>query len=405
MKVLHILDHSLPLQSGYSFRSLSILSAQRSRGWYPVVVTSPKHEASWKGSWCPEEVIDGIRYYRCGGISTAFMPFVNERRILTTISRRLHEVIGTEKPDLLHAHSPSLNALPALWVGKRWHLPVVYEIRAFWEDAAVDHGSYREDSWKYRLVRSSETFVCKRADHVTVLCQGLQRDLVERGIPAEKTSVVYNGIDPGNFQAVRPDYEFQREWNLCGKKVIAFLGSFYRYEGLDLLVSAMCQLKQEFPDAVLVLAGGGEVEAELKEMTSSLGLVDTVRFVGRVPHHRIPGIYQLADLLVYPRRAMRLTNLVTPLKPLEAMAMGKPLLASDVGGHRELIQSGKNGWLFPAGDLSGLVAAMRLLLSNRDLRLRLGSQGRDWVLREHTWERTTAPYEQAYGAVLARQRS
>jgi glycosyltransferase involved in cell wall biosynthesis len=184
--------------------------------------------------------------------------------------------------------------------------------------------------------------------------------------------------------------------------VIAFIGSFYRYEGLDLLVQAFAQLAAAFPGLVLLLLGGGEVAGELRDQIRQLGLEDRVLMPGRVPHERIPGVYALTDILVYPRRSMRLTELVTPLKPLEALAMRKAVVASDVGGHRELLRDAETGLLFPGGDVAALAERIARLLNDQPLRERLAEQGRQWVLQEHSWQKTTAPYETIYARVLER---
>ena len=400
MKILHILDHSLPLHSGYTFRSQNIFQAQRNRGWQPVIVTSSKHEESWKGPAVSVEEIGGFCYYRTGAVPASALPFASEVRLMKALGRRIREVTQIEKPDLLHVHSPILNAIPALRVGHQLGIPVVYEIRAFWEDAAVDHGTYRENSWKYKLTKSIETWVCRRANQICVLCKGLKDDLIKRGIPAEKLTVVYNGINPSDFTPCEPDIEYQKAWNLEGKIVIGFIGSFYRYEGLDLLVRAFSHLASQHPSIVLLLVGGGEMENELRAQIKELHLGEKVLMPGRIPHERIPGVYALVDILAYPRYSMRLTELVTPLKPLEAMAMGKALVASDVGGHRELIRHNETGLLFSAGNETALADALERLLVEHTLRKRIQEQGAIWVRQEHTWGKTTAVYQDIYAKVL-----
>ena len=401
MKILHILDHSLPLHDGYSFRSQNIFHAQRKMGWHPVIVTSPKHEESWKGSWTKEEQINGFNYYRTGPITHNGIPFEAEVRLMNALGRRIQEVAELEKPDILHAHSPVLNAIPALWVGRKLGIPVVYEIRAFWEDAGVDQGTYTQDSCKYKLVRFIETWVCKRADQVIVICNGLKNDLVKRGISSQKITPVFNGINPDGFRPCEPDTEYQKAWNLEGKTVIAFIGSFYRYEGLDLLINAFSHLASQPPSIILLLVGGGEVKGELKAQIKNLNLEDKVIMPGRIPHNRIPGVYALVDILAYPRYSMRLTELVTPLKPLEAMAMGKALVASDVGGHRELIRHNETGLLFSAGNVSALSESLERLFVDHTLRKRIQEQGVSWVCHEHTWEKTTSVYQDIYAKALA----
>jgi PEP-CTERM/exosortase A-associated glycosyltransferase len=404
LKILHILDHSLPLHSGYAFRTQSILEAQLSRDWQPVALTSPKHEDSWKKSTEGLEQIDGFRFYRSGATRKTAIPFSAELYLMRSLARRIEEVAKIEKPDVLHAHSPVLNAIPALRVGHKLGIPVVYEIRAFWEDAAVDHGTYPERSLKYKLVRSIETWTCRRAKQVAVLCNGLKRDLIKRGIPEEKLTVVANGINPADFQPCGTDQELADRWGISGKKVLGFIGSFYRYEGLDLLVSAFEKLSEKMDGLVLLLVGGGEMEDELRRQIERLRLSDRVILTGRIPHEKIPKVYSMIDVLVYPRYSMRLTELVTPLKPLEAMATGKALIASDIGGHRELINDGFNGLLFKPGDVTALVKTLQRVLEDLRLGNCLALQARDWVLENQTWRKTTECYSSIYKRALARTR-
>lgn len=396
MKILHVLDHSLPLHSGYTFRSQSLFRAQRVMGFEPVIVTSPKHEADLKAQAPRREEINGFTYYRSGATRQFPVPFAGELWLMHVLSRRILEVAKIEQPAIIHAHSPVLNAIPALWAGRKLGLPVVYEIRAFWEDAAVDHGTYAEGSWKYKLTQTIETMVCTRADQVAILCDGLKQDLVRRHIPAQKITPVFNGVDIDDFQPGAVDGEYQRQWQLAGKKVIGFIGSFYRYEGLDLLVKAFARIAKEDQDAVLLLVGGGPMEEELARLVAGLELGKRVVMPGRIPHERVPGVYAMIDVLAYPRHSMRLTELVTPLKPLEAMAMGKVLVASDVGGHKELIRHGETGLLFKAGDEAALAGELKRLLKDGELRETLQRQGREWVSRHHTWEKTTAVYRDIY---------
>lgn len=261
-------------------------------------------------------------------------------------------------------------------------------MRASWEDAGVDHGTYQHDS------------VCRRARQVAVLCEGLKKGLMQRGIPSDKLTVVSNGVNVDHMTRVDSESEFKQRWNLDGKKIVGFIGSFYRYEGLELLVEAMGLLCSKRDDVVLLLVGTGEMEAVLNAQIANSNLGDLVIMPGKVPHDRIPEIYSLIDILVYPRYSMRLTELVTPLKPLEAMCMEKALVASDVGGHRELIQDGFSGVLFPAGDAVALANTLHRLLDDHVLRRRLGGQAAEWVRRERSWEKTTSVYLDIYSRVL-----
>jgi PEP-CTERM/exosortase A-associated glycosyltransferase len=286
-------------------------------------------------------------------------------------------------------------------------LPVVYEIRAFWEDAAAAHGTYSRLSWKYKLVQSLETWVCRKSDHVVVLCNGLREELIKRGMPSPKLTVVANGVNLADFHVCPPSPadDLMTTWKLDGKTIIGFIGSFYRYEGLDLLIDAVARLTASRSDLVLVLIGGGEMEMELKAQVQRLRLEEHVVIPGRLPHARIAQVYALMDVLAYPRYSTRLTELVTPLKPLEAMAMGKALVGSDIGGHRELIRHGHTGWLFPAGNVAALATALARLLDDHALRQTLGRQGAKWVRQQRPWDVTTAVYADIYARVLEKARS
>ncbi len=200
----------------------------------------------------------------------------------------------------------------------------VYEVRAFWEDAAVDQGTAREGDLRYRLTRASESHVFRRADHVFAICEGLRREIVGRGIPDGRVSVVPNAVVAQDFAFRAPrDAALAARHGLQGAFVLGFIGSFYAYEGLDLLLRALPALAVRMPQVRVLLVGGGDEDARLRAQAQALGVADRVVFAGRVPHAEVQRYYDLVDVLaLYPRHPMRLTETVTPLKPLEAMAQG-----------------------------------------------------------------------------------
>ncbi len=404
MRILHVLDHSIPLHSGYTFRTLSILREQRARGWETHHITSPKHHVAQTD----EEQVDGWHFHRArlGDSALARIPAAREMRLMRHLERRLAEVVARVKPDVIHAHSPVLNAIPALRVGRRCGIPVVYEVRAFWEDAAVDHGTSKEGGLRYRLTRNMESYALKRADHVTTICEGLKADIVARGIAEARITVIPNAVDVAAFQFDEPaDAALKTQLGLDGSMVIGFIGSFYAYEGLDLLVEALPQVLASEPTARLLLVGGGPQEPALRQRVAELGLGDKVIFTGRVPHHQVHGYYSIVDVFAYPRHSMRLTELVTPLKPLEAMAQGRLLVASDVGGHKELIRDGETGMLFRAGSAPALAAAIQRLLSSRERWTELKANGRRFVETERTWAASVARYQPVYERLVAGARA
>jgi PEP-CTERM/exosortase A-associated glycosyltransferase len=404
LKVLHVLDHSIPLHSGYTFRTLSLLREQRKLGWQTVHVTSPKHTAPSAA----EESVDGWHFYRTPAAAPgpldklpALGSVAQMLALMKQLERRLLEVAQREKPDLLHAHSPVLDAIPALRVGRQLGIPVVYEVRAFWEDAAVDHGTTTEGSPRYRLTRRLETHALKRADHVFTICEGLRSDIVARGIASAKVTVIPNAVDIEGFElGGQADPALKAKLGLDGATVLGFIGSFYAYEGLDLLLAAMPALLQQRPDLRVLLVGGGPQDAALKAQAAALGIADKVVFTGRVPHAEVNRYYDLVDLLAYPRHSMRLTELVTPLKPLEAMAQGRLFVASDVGGHKELVRDGETGFLFKAGSAEALAGAVLQTLARQADWPRIRQQARQFVETERNWRNSVARYVPAVQGLL-----
>ncbi len=398
MRVLHVLDHSAPILSGYTYRTLSILREQVRRGWETCQVTSSKHPSK-----SLEDEAEGFHFFRTpqpNGLGSR-LPLLKQLAVVRSLERRLLELAPKLAPDLLHAHSPALNGLAALRAGRRLGLPVLYEVRAFWEDAAVDHGTSRDGGTRYRASRALETHVLRKADSVTVLCEGIRKDVAARGIPEGKVTVIPNSVDVERFSTERRrDPELTRALGLDGCEVLGFLGSFYAYEGLELLIEAFPALLSKRPRLRAILVGEGPREEVLRRRVRELGIEDKVLFPGRVPHSEVRRYYDLVDVLVYPRFAMRLTEMVTPLKPLEAMAMGKLLVASNVGGHRELIRDGETGLLFEAGNVSDLVRKVLLAFEDEELGRRIPARARRFVEDERTWGRAVAAYGPVYERLM-----
>ena len=367
------------------------------------VLTSARH-ADFEAM---EEEWDGIRYYRSAkpqGFLNRLqlkIPFWRERVMTQAIVERLEDIARDFNPELIHAHSPFFNGQAALQVGKKLGIPVVYEIRAFWEDDAVDKGKFKEEGFVYKQVKRLETEVVKEATRVVCICEGLRQDLVARGISADKIVVVKNGVEVQTFAPRPKDPALEAKYGLAGKKVFGFIGSFFFYEGLPLLIEAIARLKETRDDFALLLVGAGEDEDRVKAKIAALGLNDLVTLAGRVPHGDIQDHYALIDVLCYPRHSKRLTELVTPLKPLEAMAMERVCLGSDVGGIRELFDECEVGQTFVADDLDDLVRLMGETLdrSSTDLEAE-GHRGRQEVRTKRHWENTLEPLLAVYGELL-----
>ncbi len=391
-RVLHILDHSLPLHSGYTFRTRAILKSQQAAGLTVRGVTGPRHADAG-----PEiEEIDGLTFHRVAG-QFAGPPGLSEWREIEAFREGIEGVARQWQPEVLHAHSPALCGMAGLRAAKRLGLPFVYEIRAFWEDAAVGNGTGREGSLKYRLTRALENRVVAGADAVFTICKGLRDDLVARGHDGEKIGLSPNGVDLALFgDPVARDDALAHELGIGAGPVVGFIGSFYDYEGLDDLVAALPALRQRHPHAQLLLVGGGPMDEALRAQAAASPAGDAIVFTGRVPHAEVERYYSLIDVLAYPRKHSRLTDLVTPLKPLEAMAQRRIVAASDVGGHRELITDGQTGLLFPPDDPMGMAASLADFIDRRDSWPTMREAGRAHVATHHDWARNVQRYQRVY---------
>lgn len=344
---------------------------------------------------------DGLDFFRTLADVNGPSP-IREWREIAVFADRIADVVREWQPDVIHAHSPVLNGLAALRVSQRMGIPLLYEIRAFWEDAAVGNGTGREGSPRYWLTRQLENHVIHSADAVAVICEGLKSDLLVRGVDRKKITVSPNGVDMSLFgNPPARDDALCTALGLEDKSVLGFIGSFYDYEGIDDLIAAMPMLLEAHPQAHLLLVGGGPMEKILKAQVENSLAASAITFAGRVPHDEVEHYYGLMDIMVYPRKSMRLTDLVTPLKPLEAMAQGRIVAASDVGGHRELITDQVTGTLFPAGKPDKIARKLGKLLENRAVWPQVIENARKFVEADRNWSSNILRYKPVYQRLIA----
>jgi len=400
-RILHVLDHSLPLHSGYTFRTRAILKAQAAAGLEVRSITSQRHnlEAQWSE---PCEEHDELTFHRTEGTPSGPV-LVSEFKEMAALSASIQALAKEWRPDVIHAHSPALNGGAAWRASQALGIPLVYEIRAFWEDAAVGNRTGSEGSAKYRLTRSLETQVASRADALFTICQGLRDDLITRGIAPGKIGVMPNGVDMTLFGDPPPrDDALAGDLGIAaGAPVIGYIGSFYDYEGVDDLIAAMPMLRERHPGARLLLVGAGEMDASWRAAAADLPEPSAVIFAGRVPHSEVERYYSLIDVLAYPRKHSRLTDLVTPLKPLEAMAQQRIVAASNVGGHRELITHGETGYLFAPDDPRACADALADMLDAPETWTGIRARGLDHVRTRHDWAANVRRYLDVYHLLLA----
>jgi len=398
VKILHVLQFSFPRVYGYCVRGDAIMRAQQAHGLDVVAMTGGVEDFG-QGD---EELINGIRYYRTPCIVPRTWRGLREWKLYRQLMKRLAEVAERERPDVIHVHSPAYNALAAIKVARQRKIPCVYEMRAMWEDAAADREEVGATSILYRMAHAIETHVLRRADSVVTICQGLREEVLSRGISAKRVLVVPNAVDVEYFQPRPRDSHEASTLGLAGEgPVFGFIGTMFAYEGVEELVDAIPRVVARFPRVQFLIAGSGQREHQVKERVASLKCGNSIVRVPRVPYDQVRALYTLVDCLVYPRRSIRLTELVTPLKPLEAMAMQKAVLASNIGGHREMVEHERTGLLFQAGNAAALVESLCRAAAEPALLLKLAQAGRQYVVEQRTWKRVTANYLPMYESVVA----
>ncbi|MBI4966388.1 MAG: glycosyltransferase [Desulfomonile tiedjei] len=414
MRVMHLLHRSVPGTHGYAIRSREIVMKQRDKGLEPLVITSPSQAplGTLDSEGC--EYIDGIRYFRtCSNVLPPTTevsdksPIKASLRVFQNLSlfTTAMRVARDYRPSVIHGHSPFTCGLVADAVGRVRGIPIVYEMRGIWEDSHAARDKITENSIRYRVVRGLENMALRGADRCCMICEALKQEILSRHvIGEEKTFVVPNGVDVKRFVPGPANERLLEKLGLKGRTVMGYLGTFFHYEGLDLLVEAMSRLAPAFPELSLLLVGHGELMPTLEELVDQRHIRDRVIFTGKVPHEEVTDYYRLFDLMVLPRRDTRETRLVTPLKPMEIMAMERPLIASDIGGHCENIENVVNGTLFKSEDVDDLVDKCRQLISSPDLRSELGTRARRWVEMHRDWNVLIERYVNVYEGLAAAHR-
>ena len=399
MKVLHVLETSAPVLVGYTIRAGYIVNHQRRLGFDPLVVTSPFFRGATENRM---DEIDGVRYFRSNHIPRPdkahgpLMSYWARLHMLRRYRKFVTEVARRERVDIIHAHSSYTNGIAARYASEQLGIPFIYEVRTLWGERAVVEEGLSPTSMKYRAVWRLELSVMRHANVVVPISQGIRDTIVERGIDSNKVVIVPNGVDTGVFVPRSPDAALVQSLDLAGCFVVGFIGSLGRLEGIALLIEAFKEIHRREPRARLVIVGDGPERTRLAAAAAETGLGKVVQFTGQVPHDQILRYYSVMDVLAYPRIDARINQTVTPLKPLEAMAMGKVCLASDVGGLKELVDDGVTGLLFARDDMRDLIEKTLLLASDPDLRNRLATVAQLTVARDREWSTIASRYTDIY---------
>ncbi|HEX4947045.1 MAG TPA: glycosyltransferase [Blastocatellia bacterium] len=379
-----------------------MISQQRQMGITPVVLTSPSHDSFEESC----EILQGVQHHRSKWPvfyflpQPRFIPGLRHEAYITALAKRIVQVARECEADLLHAHSPALNGLATQRAARQLKKPWLYELRYYEQDAAVDSGQTTYYSLRYSLARWMEERALKQADLAITTSTSMQKELLARGFSSRKLLEVPEGVDTRMFQPRQPDGELVERHQLEGKTVIGFIGSFYRYEGLDRLMTVMNHLLRERRDIKLILAGSGEVESQLRARVPR-EWNDYFIFTGRIEQEEILRYYSVIDICVYPRLSTRMTELTTPIRPLEAMSMERAIIGSNVGGIAELIRHNKTGFVVETDDRVTLGATISYLVNNPHERKEVGKRARIQMVKQRDWATIALKYADIYQRVLS----
>jgi glycosyltransferase involved in cell wall biosynthesis len=397
-RVLHLVTDALPPTSaGYTIRTHEIALAQCAAGLDPHVVTRCGYPVT-KGRIDGRRLVmlDGIPYHR-------LLPWLWPGRADAATdlgldqAARLAEQI---RPAVLHAASNYANARIALALGERYRLPVVYEVRGFWEDTWLSRhprGQELAGSELYRRNRDLETGCMLAAGLVVTLGEAMRDEIVARGVPAEKVLIVPNAVSEEYLQPLPDTTALRAELGLgADEHVVGVVSSLVPHEGIGTLLEAAQLLRGRGLPVRALIVGDGPERAALQRQAAGLGLGRAAIFTGRVPTAKVREFHALLDVFVVPRTRDRVCQLVTPLKPVEAMASGLCVVASDVKALAEIIKPEVTGTLTTPQDPVALADSLELLVSSPDMRRKLGDNARAWVARDRTWTHNAARYRDAY---------
>jgi glycosyltransferase involved in cell wall biosynthesis len=404
-RAIYALSQSLPHHSsGYSIRSHWMLRHLAARGWEMTGATrfgypADRSDQAGRAASPPALEIDDVSY--------RFRPDEEGFRapVADYIARAGRELalLGPElRPSLIHAASNFQVGLAAAAAARTLAVPFIYEVRGLWHLTRASKDPEYDDSDHYRMSERLEVDAAQAADHVFVITRAVLDLLAARGVPREKMSLLPNAVDAIEFAPRPREDRLAARLGLTNKVVIGTVGTFKHYEGLSLLLDAAAAMRRSLGDRFrLLLVGDGPEMDALTQKRTQLGLDDIVTMTGRVPHDEVARYYALIDVAAYPRTGARVCHFVSPLKPLESMAMAKAVVVSDVKAQAEMVEDGVTGLVVPADDARALERALTRLVGDAALRHDLGARARSWASAHRSWPAIAAAVTDVYDRLLS----
>lgn len=403
-RILMMLSSSLPIAgAGYAVRSHAIATHLQKHGVDLDIYTKPGYPLSClfpQKPVSPYDDVEGVRYRRIPLYPMGMGEYGPEYRaraaaLVAAIAKK-----GGHK--IIHAASDMENGLPAMLAAEKAAIPGIYEYRGMWHYSSAASNTWFPWTEPYQRRHRLELECGHRAKAVFAISEALKKDLIENGLPEEKITVLPNAVDVKRFAPQAPDAEIIAGYNLQGRTVLGFIGSFTRYEGLENLIESVLALNwQGLPVSLLLVGDGpGGYLQRLEDLHRAYGSHPAIIFTGRVPFEDVPRYYSVMDIMPFCRIPAKVCQCVPPLKPLEALAMGKTVLVSDVAALTEIISDGETGLVFKAGNQADLTAKLGELARNPELRQKLAVSGREWVLAERDWHKVSQRILRVYEKLL-----
>ncbi len=400
MRILNVVHEILAQRLvGYTVRTSEVLRCQRALGHTPVAVVRSEEPLSPNASAeRAYSLKDSFRHRLACRLER--LSYRLYRRVdRASFSGVVRHAVRVERPDLIHCATPSETFFSAVGVARKQGIPIVYEVRGFWEDSGVAEGELNENSPAYTTRKRLEARAVRSADAVVTLGLEMKKEVIALGASKDRVFVARNGVDGQKFKPQQRDRELAAKLGLSDHFVVGTACNVRRLEGLDSLVLG-ASLLGDLPLKVLIVGDGAD-RPRLERLARLLRLQDVVVFTGKVDFEAVQRYYSLFDVYALPRIRAKVCELVLPLKPFEAAAMGIPVLASDLPAFREVVQDGRTGVFSPPDDAVALASAIQSLFdAGPEKRAEMGAAARKWAVENATWDRTTDVYRQVYAAVM-----
>lgn len=341
---------------------------------------------------------------------TWLLPLPNRRsweRILNYSSFALSSAVRglfLEKPDVLIATSPQLLVgLSGLIIAKFRRIPFVFEVRDLWPESLQAVGVAGDGSAMVRILKWIAGILYREADHIVVVTNAFKTYLEEKWkIPAEKISVIRNGVDHKLFHPEKPNENIIREFELDGKFVVSYVGTVGNAHGVEMLVPVAEMLSISDPDVLLLVTGEGAEKETVEKLAAEKGLTN-LRFLPAQPRCRIPALLAASHACLVLLKKNELFKTVLPTKIMEYLSSGRPVISNVEGEAADLLAEAKAGICVPAQDPGALWRAVRELRGDPEMCRILGRNGRAFVLRSLTRERTAEDYLKVLANVLSKE--